>query len=99
MAAYSRSDGGVMSKLEERVDASIESSLAEDLLDLYDEVAGFNDCCAFICDAFCSLAAEEEALETSTIEGLKCMSYWIKQRIGKIKEDIKSTLEKVPTQH
>lgn len=63
------------------------------LLDLYDEVTEFNDCCAFLCDAFCSLATEEEALDASTVEGLKCFSYWVKQRMVALKTRLKEIQE------
>ena len=72
------------------------SALARDLQDLYDEMTEFNDCCAFLCDAFCSLVAEEEALETSTEEGLTCLSYWLQQRITTMKARLKGMLERVP---
>jgi len=69
-------------------------SINHDLLNLYDEISAFNDCCAFLCDAFASLAAEEEALDTSTIEGLKCLSHWMKQRMAEVKRQIKEIQEK-----
>jgi hypothetical protein len=76
-------------------DKTERTELADELLHLYDEISEFNDCCAFLCDAFCSLAAEERALDTSTIEGLKCFSYWIKQRVAEVKAQLKTVQERV----
>ena len=70
------------------------SSVGDDLLNLYNEVTEFNDLCAFLCDAFASLAAGEEALDTSTIEGLKCLSHWMKQRMAEVKRQIMEIQEK-----
>jgi hypothetical protein len=72
--------------------------LATDLLHLYDEVAEFNDCCAFLCDAFASLAAAEEGLDGSTAEGLRCLSDWMKQRMEYLKRQLKRIQEKASVQ-
>ena len=79
---------------EKPAQSSQSSSVARELLNLYDNVSEFNDCCAFLWDAFASLAAEEEALDTSTIEGLECLSHWMKQRMVEVKRQIKEIQEK-----
>lgn len=71
-------------------------ALAGELLSLYGEIAEFNDCC--VREAFCSLAAEEQSLNTSTIEGLKCLSYWMKQRGATVKVRLKDIHERAVTE-
>lgn len=83
-----------MDRAEKELNKTEGIKLADELLSLYDEITEFNDCCTFLCDAFCSLAAEEHALDTSTVEGLKCFSYWIKQRMETVKARLKDIQER-----
>jgi hypothetical protein len=71
-----------------------QQTLSNDLLDLYDELTDFNDCCAFLWDAFSALAAEEDALDTSTIEGLRSLADWMKQRMNTVKTRLKGIQER-----
>lgn len=69
-------------------------SIAEDLLKLYDEVAEFTDCCAFLCDSFSSLAGKGEPLDSSTIDGFNCLSNWMKRRMAEVKYQLRTIQEK-----
>lgn len=62
--------------------------LSEALLKLYDDMAEFTDCCAFICAAFAALAEEEGALDASTREGIRCLSSWMRERMTELKEEL-----------
>lgn len=57
-----------------------------DLLRFYDDFAAFNDDCAFLCDAFASLAANSEYLDERSIQGLERHAHCLKQRVSEFKE-------------
>lgn len=42
-------------------------SLTLDIIHLYDELTQFNDVCAFLCDAYAAIAAQEEEIEAGTV--------------------------------
>jgi hypothetical protein len=65
-----------------------------DLLRLYDDFADFSDDCAFLCDAFASLAAHHEYLDERSIQGLERHAYWLKQRVGEFKERLNRMRER-----
>ncbi|MCG8434463.1 MAG: hypothetical protein MJA83_10565 [Gammaproteobacteria bacterium] len=68
--------------------------LAVDLTRLYDEFQEFNADCAFFCDAAASLAAEENGLDESTVEGLRRQSYWMKQKMDAFELKLKRIQKK-----
>lgn len=63
------------------------SSLAIDLLDLYDEFAEFESYCAFFCDAVACLGAnKEDWLDSTSAQGLDLFSHWLKLKAKVLKE-------------
>ena len=73
--------------------------LKTDLLHFYDEFVEFHDYCSFMCEAFSSLATEEDNLDTSTAMGASRFCHWIKRRMQELKEDLKKIHEKAYTQN
>ena len=68
--------------------------LNTDLLHFYDEFAEFHDYCSFMCEAFASLATEENFLDTGTAMGASRFCHWIKRRMQELKGDLKKIHEK-----
>ena len=62
--------------------------LARSLVKLYDEFADFHDHCAFFCDAYSCLAAEDEFLNPDTTSGVRLHGEWLKRRVGKFKQEL-----------
>jgi hypothetical protein len=79
--------------MDKRAKDSDRTDISLDLLKLYDDFADFNDDCAFLCDAFASLAANHECLDQDNINGLERHAYWLKQRVGEFKERIRQIRE------
>lgn len=73
--------------------------LKTDLLHFYEEFVEFQDYCSFMCEAFASLAAEENYLDTSTAMGASRFCHWIKRRMHELKGDLKRIHEKAHTQN
>lgn len=76
-----------------------ESSISHDILHLYDEVAEFNDYCAFLCDAVACLVVEDDYIDKATARGLSRFSHDIKQRMGALKSKLKQIHKKEYIQH
>jgi hypothetical protein len=78
-----------------------QETIGAELTNLHNEFAEFNNRCTFLWDTFSALAAEENALDTSTIEGLRCLADWMKQRMavvqGRLKEIQERFAEEPPT--
>ncbi len=70
------------------------SLLTRDLLHLYDEITEFNDHCAFLCDAFACLAAEEDGIDASTAQGLSRQAGWMKRQMEALKSKLNQIYEK-----
>ena len=64
------------------------------LLRHYDNFSAFHEDCAFLCDAFASLAATSESLDQCSVRGLERNANWLKYRIGEFKEDLKQIRSK-----
>lgn len=63
-----------------------DSSVAIDLLDLYDEFAEFESYCAFFCDALACLGSNKDNwLDSTSAEGLDLFSHWLKHRAKVLK--------------
>lgn len=58
------------------------------LLNFYDNFSEFNDYCAFLCDAFASVATQPGDLEDCSAHGLKRSAQWMKERMGMLKADL-----------
>lgn len=69
-----------------------------DLLHFYDEFAEINDYCSFLCEAFASLATEDNYLDTNTAMGVSRFCHLIKCRMQELKGDLKQIHEKAYTQ-
>ena len=68
-----------------------EDSASHALLQHYDEFTDFNDDCAFLCDAFAMLAANNEYLNECSIRGLERHAESLKRR----SEGLKLKLEQI----
>lgn len=71
-----------------------ESLISHDILHLYDEVAEFNDYCAFLCDAAACLVVENDCLDKSTAHGLGRFSHDIKRGMDALKSKLRQIHEK-----
>ena len=71
----------------------IKTPLYTDLLLFYDEFVEFHDYCSFMCEAFASLATEENYLDTSTAMGASRFCHWTKRRMQELKGDLKNIHE------
>ena len=69
---------------------SFDKSLNVDLLNFYDDFVELHDHCAFLCDAYASLAGADEPLEASTVMGLKPYGYWVKERMETLKRELQA---------
>jgi hypothetical protein len=65
------------------------------VLRLYDEFSQFSDQCAFLCDAFAAIPAQQEPIEPETIEGINSYSYWLKTRLLEIKGELQKVHEQI----
>ena len=63
-----------------------EAEISLELVQYCDDFADFNEDCAFLCDAFACLAANNEDLDERSIRGLERHAYSLKQRVGEFKE-------------
>jgi hypothetical protein len=64
--------------------------LSRQLLDYYDEFAEFSDRCAFLCDAFAAIAAQNDSLDEYSMRGLAYSADWLKYRARELKEKLRS---------
>ena len=62
---------------------------------LYDELTQFSDQCAFLCDSFAAIPAQQEFIEPETIGGIDFYTRWIKTRLLEIKNDLRKIHEQV----
>jgi len=58
------------------------------VLRLYDELTQFSDQCAFLCDSFAAIPAQQEFIEPETLGGIEHYSRWLKTRLVEIKIDV-----------
>ena len=75
-------------------------TIAEKLLDFYDEFSEFHDYCAFLCDSFSCLAIKSEPIEMNTANGAILFTDWMKYRVQLLKvelNDIRKELNKFAT--
>lgn len=56
-------------------------SLKKELLNLTDEFSEFTDQCAFLCDAFSSIAAKSEDIDQASVNGFDQQADWLKQEV------------------
>lgn len=73
-------------------------SLSSELLDYYDQFAEFSDQCAFLCDAYASIAANSEVIDQQSARGLEHSTDWLKYRVGSLKEALKKIHERASTE-
>lgn len=71
-----------------------ESLISHDILDFYDEVAEFNDYCAFLCDAVACLVVENDCIDKTTAHGLGRFSHDIKRGMDALKSKLRQIHEK-----
>ena len=62
--------------------------LSTKLLHFYDEFSEFNDCCAFLCDAYACLPSIEGGLDENSVVGLKRSTEWIKAQLNRLKQEL-----------
>jgi len=62
---------------------------------LCDEFAQFSDQCAFLCDSFAAIPAQQEFIEAETIGGMSFYSHWLKTRLLKIKNELRKIHEQL----
>jgi len=62
---------------------------------LYDELTQFSDQCAFLCDSFAAIPAQQEFIEPETIGGISFYSHWIKTRLLEIKNELRKIHEQL----
>ena len=72
---------------------SQDAALTADLVQLFDEFVDFHDHCAFMCDAFACLAADEDGLDPSTVEGVRRYTEWLKHRAHALKQEFRRIQE------
>ena len=102
---YSLCEGGVTVNDNGNNDSSHQNvaeigTIAEKLLDFYDEFSEFHDYCAFLCDSFSCLASKSESIETNTANGAILFTDWMKYRAQLLKvelNDIRKQLNKFVT--
>lgn len=67
-------------------------AITNQLLSLYDDYAELDACCAFFCDAVAALSNDrEEGLDSTSAEGLRIFSHWLKQRSTAFKGELNTT--------
>lgn len=74
-----------------------DSSLSDDLLQLYNEFVEFNDYNAFFCDACAGVVSNDDLLDTSTIHGIHRCSRWMKSHMEEFKARLKALERKSRT--
>ena len=72
----------------------METPMAPNLLQVYDDFVDLHDDCAFMCEAFASLVGKETLLDESTAIGARRFCHWMKRRMGELKEDLSEINEK-----
>jgi len=70
-----------------------ETDVSLELLRYYDEFTAFNEECAFLCDAFASLAANSECIDEYSIRGLERHAHWLKGRVFELKQSLSQIRE------
>ncbi len=65
------------------------------VLRLYDELTQFSNQCAFLCDSFAAIPAQQEFIEPETIDGIEHYSSWLKTRLLEIKGDLRKIHEQL----
>jgi len=79
--------------MDDQQERSEAAHLSLELLRYYDEFTAFNEECAFLCDAFASLAANSECLDEYSIHGMERHAHWLKSRVFELKESLKQIRE------
>jgi hypothetical protein len=62
---------------------------------LYDEFSQFSEQCAFLCDSFAAIPAQQGFIEPQTIAGIHFYSYWLKSRVLEIRSELWSIHEQL----
>lgn len=70
-------------------ESAVVRDVSLELLRYYDNFAVFNEECAFLCEAFASLAANSESMDEYSIRGLERHAYWLKGRVFELKANLK----------
>jgi hypothetical protein len=70
-------------------------SLHLEVVRLYDELTEFSDQCAFLCDAFAAIPAQQEDIASETISGISYYSHWLKTRLLEIKNELRKIHEQL----
>ena len=78
--------------------SSKETPLKTDILLFYDDFVEFQDYCSFMCEAFSSLASEDNFMDESTAMGASRFCHWMKRRMHQLKGDLKKIHKKANTQ-
>ena len=71
-----------------------DATASADLVQLFDQFVDFHDHCAFMCDAFACIAADEDGLDPSTVEGVRRYTEWLKRRAHGLKQDFRRIQER-----
>ena len=64
------------------------SELQLKVLRLYDDLTLFSYQCAFLCDSFSAVPAQQEDITPATLDGIDFYSHWIKTRLVEIKIEV-----------
>jgi len=79
--------------MDDQKDRAEAAHLSLELLRYYDEFTTFNEECAFLCDAFASLAANNECIDEYSIRGLERHAHWLKGRVFELKQSLNQIRE------
>ncbi len=74
-----------------------ETPIKIDLLHFYDEFVELHDCYSFMCEAFAGLITEGNSIDEEAAMGANQFCLWIKQRMQKLKENLKQIHKKAYT--
>ena len=69
-------------------------TLSQEILALYDEFTQFHDQCSFLCDAFASLAAQIDAPDRFSAQGLGQYAEWMKLQIREYQNRLQKIQER-----
>ncbi len=62
---------------------------------LCDEFAQFYEQCAFLCDSFAAISAQQEYIEPETSGGISFYTRWIKTRLVEIQSELQKIHEQL----
>jgi len=63
-----------------------QETLSQEILTLYDDFSEFHDQCSFLCDAFASITAQDETLDSYSAQGLGRSACWMKLRVREFRK-------------